>query len=150
MLDEQNWYKGEVKDDITIEDLEKMCLFLRLEQDHVRQAEADLKLEKAQLNAMKEFFLAQLEAAGKEKYVSEQGTFYTRNEFSVQTPKTEEQKKAFFNWCKEQDIFWQYASVNSRSLQTLYKSKSEELGETFEMPGVLPAKTYKKLGITSK
>lgn len=61
---------------------------------------------------------------------------------SVTTPKTLEEKKAFFGWLKEhqgQDVADAYMSVNSSSLNSLYKNLSEEYaknGEVLQIDGL--------------
>lgn len=60
---------------------------------------------------------------------------------SVQTPKTLEEKEAFFKWCEERGVYWQYASVNSQSLNALYKAERDAAAERQDLewngiPGV--------------
>lgn len=60
---------------------------------------------------------------------------------TVQTPKTDEEKQAFFKWCEERGIYLRYASVNSQSLNALYKAERDAAAERQDLawqgiPGV--------------
>lgn len=60
----------------------------------------------------------------------------------VTVPQTEEAKKAFFDWLNEQGVFYDYATVNYNSLQTLWRTEYEK-GR--EVPGVSEPKVRKQL-----
>jgi len=98
-------------------------------------AEAE-ELEKKMVEAM--------QLAGKTKYFVEGiGTFYFSNKMSVTTPKTIEDKKAFFKYLLEthgEVYYWDKLSVNSQTLQGIYNSDAKaaaERGEAlFHIPGL--------------
>lgn len=150
-MDQQAWYEEEESNEpIAVEELEKICKETAEKVAAVKKIEAEVKDQKSVIEKMKRKIMFHLEKLGKTKYVSEAGTFYTITEFSVTTPKTEDEKKAFFDFCTENDIFYKYATVNSRSLQTLYRSLLESEGPDFKLPGVGEAKVYEKLGMRAK
>lgn len=76
-------------------------------------------------------------------------TFYKRNKTSVTTPKTPEEKKQLFDFLESKGIFLEMVSVNSMTLNSLYKSLAEEAAQAgildYEMPGVGKATEYTTL-----
>lgn len=83
-----------------------------------------------------------LEFYGKDKYVAANGTVDVRTKLSFRTPKTEEQKRAYFDALKSrygEDIYWQQMTVNSVSLNSFLKAEWENAlqeGKEFNMPGI--------------
>jgi len=151
-MEKQDWFneESEITDPIAVEELERICADAREKDTEIKKMEADVKEEKAILSKMKSRILMHLDNLGKTKYISDSGTFYKKTKFSVTTPKTEDEKRAFFDFCKEKEIYWKYASVNSSSLQTLYKSMLEEVGPEFVMPGVGEPKHFEELAMRKK
>lgn len=87
--------------------------------------------------------LDELERMGVNSFKSRHGTISRVNRTSVKTPKTHEDKQAFFNWLmstKGDTVYWQYASVNSQALNSFYKAEYEVAKEEgnfdFEIPGI--------------
>ncbi len=77
------------------------------------------------------------------------GTMYVIEKWTVKTPQSDEEKKAFFDWCTELGIYYKYASVNSQSLNSLYKEQAEEAkarGEFLNMPGIGSPSLHESLG----
>ena len=73
---------------------------------------------------------------------------------SVKTPKTPEEKLAFFNYLKEtkgDEVMLHYQTVNSVSLNSFYKAemdtKSPEEKLCFNMPGIGAPTLVKKLSV---
>lgn len=67
---------------------------------------------------------------------------------SYQTPKSIDEKKAFFKFIQEKygdEGFWTYMSINSRSLQTLAKQMVDEGADV--IPGLNLPTTYNKLSV---
>jgi hypothetical protein len=84
-----------------------------------------------------------LEIAGKKSYKVDGLCNVSRIEkLSVTTPKTIEDKRAFFSWIREKygdDGVWSYASINSNTLNSLYNQQVEEAaerGETLDIAGI--------------
>lgn len=96
--------------------------------------------------------LRTMELMGIDKVNAHGFTFYTHTESSVQTPKTTEEKEKFFMWLEAEGIFYEFASVNSQSLNKLYRDKAElaakeatergVLDFVFRIPGINPPSTY--------
>lgn len=105
-----------------------------------------------------------MEQAGKRKYhVEGVGTFSFTEKMSVQTPKTVEDKIKLARYLEEQggkNYFWDKFSVNSNTLQPLYKAEFEaykkkcedegkpELAATFSLPGVGAPTLMRSLKLT--
>lgn len=95
-----------------------------------------------------------LKGAGQDNFtVKGVGAVSLSETLSVQTPKSPEQKQAFFDWLKKEmgeDGFWAYATVNSASLNSLYKQKVAEYGqrgEVLEVEGLNQPTSYTKLSL---
>lgn len=103
------------------------------------------------LTAVREQILKTLELLEIDKTTAHGFTFYKKNKSSVTTPKTAEEKKALFEFLQERGIFFEFASVNSQSLNALYRSLADEAAEKgvldYEMPGVGKATEYTTLEI---
>ena len=84
------------------------------------------------IHVLKEYDKTNYQIGGKKLILSQRAT--------VPTPKTEEEKRALFAWLEEKGIYWQYASVNSQSLNALYKAERDAAVERqdldFKIPGV--------------
>lgn len=92
-----------------------------------------------------------LEATGLDSIKAHGYTFSPREEMSVKNPQTPEDKEAFFLYLKEQGLFENMISVHSRTLNSMYKSASEDAlrrGELeFRIPGIEAPTVFKKLVI---
>lgn len=116
-------------------------------------SEASTKLE-----AQKNKVLNLLEVSKKEKYLVDGiGAVSIKEELSFQTPKSNAEKQAFFSWIKENygdQFLMSKVNFNSIALNSFLKKERElelEKGNTiFNVPGIEPFKTFKKLKLTKK
>lgn len=140
--------------EISVSEMDDNIAYLRkLKEEHAEvdkiKKEAYAKFKEQELKVIR-----MLEATGKKKYVSDAGQATLVNELSVQTPKTPEQKRAFFNWIRENmgdDAHDVYMTVNSRTLNSLYKEQSEVFaarGEVLSIDGINDPITVTKLSFT--
>ncbi len=129
--------------DITISEFEALigeAYKLDTELDDIKRDQVSPRQKK--LEEVEGKILEYLAILEKTSYKSDFGTVVRQNRYSVLTPKTVEQKKAFFLWLKEkgEDVYWQYTSVNSNSLNALYKEELEIAKENgdlqFSLPGI--------------
>lgn len=89
-----------------------------------------------------------LEFLGKDKYVGIDGTIEIRKMQSFKTPKTEEQKLAFFGWLREKGIEMQYLNVNSQALNGLLKTEwenAQQEGKELTVPGIEAPTEYSRI-----
>lgn len=140
--------------DISVSEMDANLAKLReLKEIHAEKEKAK-KAAYAEYKAQEDKIIRMLEATGKRKYVSDAGQATLVNELSVQTPKTPEQKRAFFNWIREnlgEDAHDVYMTVNSRTLNNLYKEQSEVFaakGEVLSIDGINDPITVTKLSFT--
>ncbi len=115
----------------------------------ITNLETDLKLKEGEFAAAGESLQKIMEAAGVDSFKSHGFTFFLEERTSVKTPKTVEDKRALFEFLKEKEIFDEIASVNSQTLNALYRSLSEEAASNgvleFKMPGVEAPTVYTNL-----
>jgi hypothetical protein len=111
---------------VTIESMNQLCekiAALRTEIDafskQKKQVELDCESAESEL-------LACLTDAGMTNYVSPVGRFMLSFRMSVKTPKTDEDRAAFFAYLKNEGVFEQMITVNSQTLNAFYKSKVAE------------------------
>lgn len=84
-----------------------------------------------------------MERADKTAYIAEGvGRVGISHKMSIQTPKSPEERRAFFAWLAEkkgQEVADAYMSINANSLNSLYNQLTEEAalaGEILEIPGL--------------
>jgi hypothetical protein len=144
------WYEEETNSEITVPEFEDLCEKVFSQNKFCKEIDAHLELEKEILKKMKVKLMALMTEFGKSKYSSNAGTLFKKSEFSVKTPKDPESRELFFAWLKEQGLFDNLISVNSKTLVSLYNSKLEEVGPEFQMPGITEVTSYESLNIRSK
>jgi len=115
---------------ITLEQLDAEVAKLEaLKIDYAQKKEQSNKAD-ALVKEQTEKLLKMLEESGKKKYhVDGLGTIGITETWAVTTPKTQEEKKAFFNWLQNEygdDGFYAYATINYQQLNSLYNKVSEE------------------------
>lgn len=103
------------------------------------------------------FVMQLLEDSGLDTYtVTGVGKVTISRQLSVKTPKTPEEKQAFFAWIRNnlgEDSYYAYMTVNSQTLNSLYKQQSAEYGaegKVLEIDGLEPATTFTKLSFTKR
>lgn len=142
------------KEEISLEDMDNSIRELREAKDRYS---ASSKLSKEHYAEVKRFetqVIDLMERAGKKRYIAEGiGQVSVSENLSVATPKSPEDKEAFFNWLNSEmghDGFLTYASINSASLNSLYKQKVEEYGErgeVLEIAGLQQPTSFNKLSL---
>ena len=116
---------NEELDAITIKEFETLCstaIELKREMDALEDA-ADEKRKVLAVYQRK--IEGYLDHFGKEDWSSPSGDISLRTRTSVKTPKDEESKRALFAWLSEKQIFYETVSINSNTLNALYKSEME-------------------------
>lgn len=139
---------------ISLEDMDNAIKKLRGLRDEYAEASAVAKNIYAEVKEAENTIINFMEKSGKKRYILEGvGQISLEKGLSVTTPKTPEQKQAFFNWLRQEmgeDGYLTYASVNSASLNKLYKDKVEEYGErgeVLEIEGLDAPTSYTKLSL---
>lgn len=117
--------------------------------DEIAKLNALLKEKNEELDALNARILRAFEVMGIDSLKSHGFTFYPETKNSVSVPKTREDKEALFNFLAERGIYWDMVSINSMTLNALYKSLADEAMEKgnldFRLPGIGEPKTYTTL-----
>lgn len=131
------------------QDLADLTLEASLLKGEIDDFKTTLESKEKKLAATREQILKTLDLMDLDQLKAHGYTFYKKNKSSVTTPKTPEEKKALFDFLESKGIFLEVASVNSQTLNALYKSLSEEAAQAgcldYEMPGVGKATEYTTL-----
>lgn len=111
--------------------------------------EAEEKSLKEKYTAACAEILKTLELMGLDSIKAHGYTFFKEVKSSVQTPKTVEAKKQLFEFLESKGIFMEMVSVNSQTLNSLYKSLADEALQAgnidFTLPGVEAPTPYTTL-----
>lgn len=140
--------------EFTVENLDSLCqrvweLRQVKDADKKRLEESLLQLEEAEND-----LLAALEKSEKDKWEINECKVSVTHRTSVKVPKELEQKRALFDYLREQGIFEELVNVNSQTLNAYYREqlekKLEEGDVTWTLPGVGEATTTKGLQVRKK
>lgn len=127
---------------------EKTLLAATLKNE-IDEAELALSQKSAKYKTLCNEIINMLEAMDISSVKMHGFNFYTQEKSSVKIPKTLEEKQMLFNYLKEINLFDEIITVHSATLNSLYKSLSEQEEEKgnfdFQLPGVEPATSYKSL-----
>lgn len=110
----------------------------------LKQKADEATKEKERIGLLLQNYLAD---EGLERFDSDECFTTLGEETYVTAPADRQSKIALFKWLEERDIFYDYATVNWQSLQSLHKAEKEN-GR--ELPGVGEEKTRPKLRIYDK
>lgn len=140
---------------ITLAQMDDAIAAVKRARDEYKEAKAisdSLHEEQKRLEAI---VISMMEQVEKTVYVCEGvGRVHVGYEMSVQTPKTPEDKKAFFDWLRNnmgEDVADAYQTVNSQSLNSLYNSLTEEYaarGQILSIDGLGEPIARVKLSLT--
>jgi len=141
-------------DQITVEQLDKILESLfdkRIEVDEATAAKTKLENE---LRALKTVVILHLKELDRSNYAGGRGSVTMSEKRNVTMPKDVEHKNMLWSWMRDRDIFDQYATVNSRSLNALYKAEYQAALEkgpdalmTFSLPGIEAPTVHEDLTI---
>jgi hypothetical protein len=144
----------EKPEDISVADLDQAVKALRMSKDQYAQTK---KISDEAYGVVKDCesrLLTLMERAGKDKYICEGvGLVNITTGLSVKTPKTPEEKQAFFEWIRKnvgEDAYHAYMSVNSQTLNSFYNRTNQEYadeGKILEIDGLEQPTEYKKLSL---
>lgn len=151
-METTEWFEEEKKE-ISLKDINEKLTQLRDADTIYKEKKKDSELASAEVTKLKTEVIAMLTESGLKSYkLPGIASVSVVEKLSVQTPKTHEEKEKFFSWLKEQgeDMYLHYASINSNSLNSLFKMKSEEFaerGEVLDIPGLSAPSSYSTLSL---
>jgi hypothetical protein len=145
----------EVTRQTTLADMDNAIRLMKEAQEEYRASDKIAKEAYAKFQHLEATVIKMMEENGKELYIAE-GVARVKisHIMSVQTPKTVDEKKAFFNWLKQncgEDVHDAYMTVNSQSLNSLYNDLTEQYaarGEILMIEGLGEPTSRTKLSIT--
>jgi hypothetical protein len=125
---------------ITIEELETAAAQIAALRERESELSNQKKLITDELAVAEGRFLDMLKSENMTSYKSKVGTVGISHRSSVKTPKSPEERKAFFDYLKQKGIFDSMISVNSMTLNAWYKRELDSAIEQgladFEVPGL--------------
>lgn len=155
ILNHMQTVKGRVETkelDFVVERLSRMTV-------KVNELEDEITQYNKIISKMKSILVGVLKDLNREDYKSPLGSISIKSLRQVRMPKTAEEKELLFNWMRERDIYDKYATVNARSLQSLFDAEFEaaarDQGEKFDpvlfsLPGIEPPTFFDNLKFTKK
>ncbi len=137
--------------EVTVADLDNLVEAIAKKRAEIEASEVVTSLLNKDLATMKARGVRYLKALGRDDFKSPNGSIAINQKWRVGLPATDEDKAKLFAWMREQGIFEAYATVNSNSLNSLYKQEWEAAtkrgeGMEFSMPGIGPSKLFEDLG----
>lgn len=132
---------------VTVQELDELVKELKEKNQIKDKIEDELKSCNKEIGGLEAKITLYLKELGRESYESPHGKVSIKQKWSVNLPADDLAKREFFEWLRENNIFDKYATVNSRSLQSLFKAEWDEAkkkgeGFNFTLPGLLPPKLY--------
>jgi hypothetical protein len=117
--------------------------------DEITKQEADVKRKKEKFAELANTILRTLDLMSIDSIRAHGFLFFKELKSSVTTPKTLEDKKQFFDFLESKGMFLEMVSINSQTLNSLYKSLADEAAEAgvldFKLPGIPEPTTYTNL-----
>ena len=132
---------------ITVEQLDALVNHYFDLREQKSKIEADALAKGSEVNKAGAQIVAALKQLSRENYKTASGQVSLKQTWSVKVPQSDQEKQAFFGWLRDGGIFDRYATVNSKSLQSLYSAEWEAAkkrgeGMEFSIPGILPPTPY--------
>lgn len=145
------------KEEVSLEKMDANVSLLRQKKELYTAAKKESNDRYADYQDQEKLVAALLESQGKTEYICEGIGKVTLSEaLSVKTPKSPQEKEAFFNWIRTnmgEDAYYTYMSVNSQSLNRLYREQTEEAagrGELLNIDGLEQPTTNTKVSFTKR
>lgn len=133
----KEWFDEETPvDSATVEQLDKYIESYAEQRQRADDAEERASEENKKLSKMEAKILEYLEALGRTSYDAPIGKFTRETRYSVKLPQGEA-KAEFFEYLKEKGVFEDMVHVNSKTLQTFYRTEMENHADVpgWKVPG---------------
>jgi hypothetical protein len=149
-----SWEEKEEVPALTIKELQDLChLLLSKKDDHERALEA-AKVTKEEVDKLEHRILNYMKECGLPFFESTFGRVTVKNYSTVSQPATPEDKALFFDYLKEQGVYDQMISVNSRTLNSWVNREIEAREKRGEFgwvpPGLNAPGNFQKIQIKGK
>jgi hypothetical protein len=125
---------------ISVEDMKAQVARIR----ELRETESKVNEMKKEVSSLLEIeegkMLSMLEQSGLPNFKCDFGSVGVTHRLSVKTPKTPEDRAAFFSFLKQLGLFDSMITVNSQTLNSFYKDQFEQAKaqgkDDFKIPGI--------------
>jgi len=126
---------------VTVEELDVLVTSIFDKKKEIEEYSIGGKKLNSDLFALKEKAVVYLKELDRRDYKAERGTISIKSRWRVNMPANDQLKAELFDHLRERGLFDKYATVNSMSLNSLYKEDWEEAkrkgeGMEFSMPGL--------------
>ena len=111
------------------------------------EIESRLETAKKEKKALEDAIQAKMEDEGFPRVDTQHCSVSIIETPYVTTPKDFDAKKALFDWLEEQGTFYDFATINYQSLNSLYKEKK---ADGVILPGVGPERTRSRISIRKR
>lgn len=140
---------SEVSPEVSVAELDQLCQDIADMRVKIAEEEAKITPLNKRLAEMEIKAAAYLDALGRDNFQSKAGTIYMNESWRFNLPKTDEDKKAFFDYLRAQGLYDKYATVNSTSYNSYLNTewevaKQEGRGMEFHIPGVPEPTLFRK------
>jgi len=129
---------------MTIDEMNRLCEDIATTRDTVAEISREKKEAQERLDELEATLLQQMLDAGMHHYASPVGKFGLSARTSVKTPKTPEDRAKFFEWLKSIGVYDQTITVNSQTLNALYRKELEQAQaegrDDVQIPGITEVK----------
>lgn len=147
-------FDNETKKEVSTKELDGVVELYKLARDDYDKKKAAASEANRVVEDYEKKLLEYLHISGKSKYYVENlGTISTVEKLYIATPKDNEAKELFFKWVESEygkDGLLRYQTVNSQSLNSLFKLYKEEHPEVTSLPGLGEVSTSIELRFTKK
>ena len=147
-------FNAETAEQINVKELDRLVGLYKIARDDYDKLKASASEANKVVEDYEKKLLEYLFISGKTKlYVEGIGTISTVEKMYIATPKDNESKELFFQWVELEygkDGLLRYQTVNSQSLNSLFKLYKEDHPEVTSLPGLGEVSTTTELRFTKK
>jgi hypothetical protein len=133
-----NWEEPKSPNEVTIKQLTELCEKYKEKKAEKKCLEDQVKEINKDLSSIQTKILAYLDEYGMKSFNGDFGSVSRRKNYSVKQPASPEAREAFFGYLKDQGVFDQMISVNSRTLASYVKQEIEAAKEAGKLDFVPP------------
>lgn len=135
-----SWYENEAPSEITVAELNNLCLKFKEIKDEVTLLEGKIKELNKEKSKIEQKIMAHLEEHGMKNFQGEFGRVSVSKRFSAKMPQDTAKRNEFFQYLKDNGHFDAMITVHSATLNSYLKNElekmTEEQQEKWKPPGI--------------
>jgi hypothetical protein len=147
----ESWDKKKEMPELTLKAFEGLIEDAFKVRAEIDSEEAALDIKKAFLKAKQDIILGYMVEFKKDSYKTQFGQIIKKKNWSVATPKTPEDRAAFFDYLKQKGIFDEMVTVHSKTLNSFVSQELEAAKESgdidFKVPGIGEPKIFESIAM---